>query len=67
MELPSSPFPREEAAKASLNMQLVRNGLVILVDCENGTGLKKKKNMEHFASASATNLVTQVGAKLLRI
>ncbi len=36
----------KEARKASINIQLVRNGLVIPVDCEHGTG------MEHIVSAN---------------
>ncbi len=55
MELPYSLFPREEAVTASINTQLVRNGLVISVDYEHET------TIDHIASASATHLMTQVG------
>jgi hypothetical protein len=40
---------------ASINTQLVRNGLVISVDWEHGT------RMEYIAPASATHPMTQVG------
>ncbi len=48
-------IPVEGSSEASINIQLVRLGLVILVDQEHGT------DMDHIASASATNHVTLVG------
>jgi hypothetical protein len=39
-----------EVRKTSINIRLVRNGLVIAVDCANGIG------MEHIAPASATSI-----------
>jgi hypothetical protein len=47
--------------KVPINIQLVRNGLVILEDCENGT------RMEHIVSASDAKPVTQVGHAVLYI
>lgn len=46
----------EEVVKASISTQLVGNGLVISVDSEHET------RMDLIVSASATHLVTQVGA-----
>jgi hypothetical protein len=60
-ELLSNLFPREEAGKLSLNIQLMRNGLVILVDCEHGT------RMKHIASASATNPMTRAGHTVMYV
>jgi hypothetical protein len=53
-------FPREEV---SINIQLMRNGLMIVisVDCEHGTG------MEHVAPTSATNPKTLVGQVFMYI
>jgi hypothetical protein len=42
-------------------VQLVRNRLVISVDCEHRTGI------EHIVSASATNPMTQVGHEVIYI
>ncbi len=49
-------FPWEETVKQSINIQLVRNGLVILVDCS-----KLGVRMDHIVPASTTYPVTQVG------
>jgi hypothetical protein len=56
MGLPSRvTFPWEEAVRVSINIWLVRVGLVISVDQEHGT------EMDHITSVTATHLVTQVG------
>jgi hypothetical protein len=48
-------FPCKEAVKASINIQLMRIGLVISVDWEHGTG------MDHIAPSPTAYHVTQVG------
>jgi hypothetical protein len=39
LELPDGRFLWEEVVKASINIQMVRIGLVISVDWEQGTGM----------------------------
>jgi hypothetical protein len=53
-------LPREEV---SINIQLMRNGLMIVISvgCEHGTGMK------HIAPTSATNPMTLVGQAVMYI